>query len=153
MSNFKASNFVIILRKISFFIIYFAILKKVKEKSENMNHIKYVTVLITAILTVTACKKTNSIEEKTENKPVISTTNLKTVALNVEGMTCEIGCAKTIEQKLSKIEGVQSAKVNFEKKEAEIKFDSIAVNIEKLSAAIESTGDGETYKASEIKSK
>ena len=42
---------------------------------------------------------------------------------------------------------------NFEKKEAEIKFDSIAVNIEKLSAAIESTGDGETYKASEIKSK
>ena len=118
-----------------------------------MNHIKYVTVLITAILTIIACKKTNSIEEKTENKPVISTTNLKTVALNVEGMTCEIGCAKTIEQKLSKIEGVQSAKVNFEKKEAEIKFDSIAVNIEKLSAAIESTGDGETYKASEIKAK
>ena len=38
-------------------------------------------------------------------------------------------------------------------KYSEIKFDSIAVNIEKLSAAIESTGDGETYKASEIKSK
>lgn len=118
-----------------------------------MNHIKYLTVLITAILTITACKKTNPIEAKSIHKHVISDANLKTAVLHVDGMTCEIGCAKTIEQKLSKIEGVQSAKVNFEKKEAEIKFDTTVLNIKKISAEIESTGDGETYEASEIKSK
>ena len=33
----------------------------------------------------------------------------------IEGMTCAMGCAKTIEKKMAKMDGVKSAKVDFEK--------------------------------------
>jgi len=39
-------------------------------------------------------------------------------------MHCEYGCAKGIEKKIAKREGIQSAKVDFETKEAVIEYDA-----------------------------
>lgn len=47
---------------------------------------------------------------------------LQTAVLRVEGMTCS-SCAKAVEIALAKDEGVKEAKVNFEKKEAVVKYD------------------------------
>ena len=39
---------------------------------------------------------------------------LSEVSFSVSGMMCKMGCAKTIETNLSKMEGVQQASVDFE---------------------------------------
>ena len=64
-----------------------------------------------------------------------------------------MGCAKTIETKLSKMDGVQKATVDFDKKQATVEFDASILTPEKLTKAVESTGDGESYKVSEMKTK
>ncbi|MCY3997883.1 MAG: heavy-metal-associated domain-containing protein [Flavobacteriaceae bacterium] len=44
--------------------------------------------------------------------------------LTIDGMVCEIGCAKFIEDQLNDLNGVSTAQVNFETKVASISFDS-----------------------------
>jgi copper chaperone CopZ len=66
-------------------------------------------------------------------------------------MTCAVGCAKTIEKQLSEMDGVQNAKVDFDKKVATVNFDLDKLKSEDLVKAVESTGDGQTYKVSNIK--
>ena len=61
-------------------------------------------------------------------------------------MTCGIGCAKTIEGKLSETEGVGEAKVDFESKIATVKFDKTKQTIESLTKTIEKVGGGDLYK-------
>lgn len=90
---------------------------------------------------------------KTEKKEVVAAAQPETASFKIEGMTCAMGCAKTIETKLSKMDGVQKATVDFDKKEATVDFDGAVLNAEKLTKAVESTGDGETYKVSEMKTK
>ncbi|MEN8704158.1 MAG: heavy metal-associated domain-containing protein [Polaribacter sp.] len=78
------------------------------------------------------------------------------VSLAISGMTCEIGCAKTIQSKLSKKEGVLDAKVVFKDSIANIEFDANTTSKKELIAFVDGIAGGELYKASEastIKSK
>lgn len=75
----------------------------------------------------------------------------ETASFKIDGMTCAIGCAKTIETKLSKMDGVQKVSVDFDKKQATVEFDASIVTPEKIVQAVESTGDGATYKVSNVK--
>jgi periplasmic mercuric ion binding protein len=52
----------------------------------------------------------------------------KICSLQIEGMMCEKGCKSTVENKLSKMEGVAEAKVDFETGVALVKFHSDVVN-------------------------
>lgn len=70
----------------------------------------------------------------------------------IEGMTCAIGCAKTIEEKLAAMDGVQKATVDFDKKLATVAFDGAKQTSELLLKAVEETGDGKTYVVSNMKS-
>jgi copper chaperone CopZ len=85
-------------------------------------------------------QKTNAVAVKPE-----------TTSFKIEGMTCAMGCAKTIEDKLSKMNGVQKAVIDFDKKEATVSFDASVMTSKKLIEAVETTGDGETYKVLEVK--
>ena len=49
---------------------------------------------------------------------------METVSLAISGMTCQIGCAKAIQSKLSKKEGVADVVVVFTDSIATITFDS-----------------------------
>ena len=62
-------------------------------------------------------------------------------------MTCAMGCAKTIEKKLSNMDGVQNATVDFDAKIATINFDADKLATQDLVKTIESAADGKTYKA------
>ena len=42
---------------------------------------------------------------------------------SIKGMTCEMGCAKTIEKKLAKMDGMKSATVDFKNELALVEFD------------------------------
>ena len=73
----------------------------------------------------------------------------ETVSLAVSGMTCEIGCAKTIQSKLSKKEGVLGAKVIFTDSIANIEFDANITSKKDLIAFVDGIAGGGIYKASE----
>ena len=70
----------------------------------------------------------------------------------IEGMTCEIGCAKTIQEQLASMDGVQNATVDFDKKFATVEFDASKQSPELLLKAVQETGDGKTYVVSNMKS-
>ncbi|MDX6745729.1 heavy metal-associated domain-containing protein [Polaribacter sp. PL03] len=71
------------------------------------------------------------------------------VSLAISGMTCEIGCAKTIQSKLSKKEGVIDAKVVFTDSIANIEFDANTTSKKDLIAYVNGIAGGDLYKASE----
>jgi mercuric ion binding protein len=107
---------------------------------------------ISAVLFI-SCKQTASAPgEKTvaESKSTINPEKLEKATFNIEGMTCAIGCAKTIEKELSETNGVQNASVDFDKKEATVSFDSSIQNPESITKIVEATADGETYKVSNM---
>ena len=59
----------------------------------------------------------------------------------IEGMTCAMGCAKTIEKKMAKMEGVKSATVDFDKKLAMVEYDDAKVTPESLENTVTSVAD------------
>jgi copper chaperone CopZ len=124
-----------------------------------MKLIKSIITLGLATSLLISCKDTASKptkndspnESSAENKSPAVAQKPETASFKIEGMTCAIGCAKTIETKLSKMDGIQKATVDFDKKEAVVNFDAAVLTSEKIVKAVESTGDGETYKVSDIK--
>jgi copper chaperone CopZ len=84
-------------------------------------------------------------------KEIAAVVKPETASFSIDGMTCAVGCAKTIEKQLSEMDGVQNAKVDFDKKVATVNFDLDKLKSEDLVKAVESTGDGQTYKVSNIK--
>ena len=107
---------------------------------------------------LTGCKQTDSAPKEanesaavTEKVPV-PTARLETASFTIDGMTCAVGCAKTIEKKLSGMDGVQKATVDFDKKTATVAFDKEKQTPETLVKAVEATADGKTYKVSNVHS-
>ncbi|MEC4004177.1 heavy-metal-associated domain-containing protein [Flavobacterium sp. SUN052] len=99
----------------------------------------------------TASKPADDITETTTKKEVAAAVKPETASFTIDGMVCPDGCAKTIEKKLSAMDGVQNAKIDFEKKEATVNFDLDKLKSEDLVKAVETTGDGKTYKVSNVK--
>jgi len=67
----------------------------------------------------------------------------------IDGMTCEIGCARTIEKKIARMDGVKSATVDFERKLAMVEYDEATVNHSSLEATVSKAAD--IYKVSDMK--
>jgi len=113
-----------------------------------MKNIKNIAFAALITLFVISCKKeaTPETKEVATPKTEIATENLETASLSIDGMTCEIGCAKLIEGKLSGADGVSEAKVDFETKMATVKFDKTMQSIESLTKIIEKAGGGDLYK-------
>lgn len=125
-----------------------------------MKFTKSIAALAIAGLVFVGCKKEEDKSlavvnaEKTAPKEhkAIAPENVQTASFTIEGMTCAVGCAKTIEAKLSDLEGVEKAAVDFDKKTATVTFDKTIQNPESLTKVVQETGDGKTYKTSNIKS-
>lgn len=126
-----------------------------------MNFTKSIAIIALSGLLLTSCKD-NKAEVKTETasteaaapkvKKAIAPENLQTASFTIEGMTCAIGCAKTIQEELTALDGVQEAKVDFDKKLATVTFDKTVQTPESLTKVVQDTGDGKTYKVSNMKS-
>lgn len=108
---------------------------------------KYIKILAFAFLTISmiGCKPTDT--KKTETSSSNQPAKLITSYVTIEGMTCEIGCAKTIESKIAKLDGVAESKVNFEGKKGTFTYDSNKISEEKIISSINGLLDGKTYKA------
>lgn len=125
-----------------------------------MKTTKQFLALAVAGLFFVACKDTNSVStEETANETAVQTEevqneilaeNLQTASFTIDGMHCEHGCAKGIEKKLAKLDGIKSAKVDFESKEATIEYDATVHTPQVLADVVKSMDD--KYEVSNVKS-
>ena len=127
-----------------------------------MNFKKSILTLSLASILFVGCKEKAEDSDVKENmettevappkaKKEIVAANLQTATFAVEGMTCAIGCAKTIQDDLTNLNGVQVAKVDFDTKLATVTFDKTVQNPEKLTKAVEAAADGKTYSVKDMK--
>ncbi|TVZ56599.1 heavy-metal-associated domain-containing protein [Lutibacter sp. Hel_I_33_5] len=111
---------------------------------------KYISAVLVVCVLLTSCKTES---KKTDAPKVELAANTQKVSLNISGMTCEIGCAKTIQSKLSKKAGVLEAKVVFKDSIANIEYDANKTSKKDLIAFVDGIADGGLYKASECAKK
>lgn len=69
----------------------------------------------------------------------INKANLKSVTVNLQGMTCE-ACEKTITTITGKVSGVTDIKASFMKQTAIVEFDQTQTDVRKIMDSIGSTG-------------
>ena len=114
---------------------------------------KKIAFLLLSICFIASCnevKKTSPSEEKTTEKKEEVAANYKSVEVDIEGMTCEIGCARTIESKLSKVDGVIYSKVDFEHKKGVFTFDTNKLSNQDITNKIEGIAGGDLYFVTKI---
>ncbi|MQP24515.1 hypothetical protein GFJ94_05505 [Flavobacterium sp. LMO8] len=120
-----------------------------------MKNLKNIGLALLMTLSLASCKQENkevTVEET--KKEVVSEADLakmQTASFTIDGMTCAMGCAKTIENKLAGQEGVGQAVVDFETKIATVKFDAEKQSLESLTKTIEGVAGGDSYKVTESK--
>lgn len=102
-------------------------------------------------LFLVSCINTNEdkTKEKQEEVKTLSA-KLTNVEVKIEGMTCEIGCARLIQSKLHKTEGVKFVNVNFEEEKGEITFDANQISDSELKKIIEDIAGGDLYKVVQV---
>lgn len=106
-----------------------------------------VLVLLSSVFVLFSCKKEVSTPEEVTveykedtKKPIAENATIAKAKFNIEGMTCAIGCAAKIEKSLGKMDGVQSAKVDFETKTAEVSYDVDQVTTSLLTERVMKAG-------------
>ena len=127
-----------------------------------MKTLNSILTLLLLICFVYSCKnKTEVITKTVENgkteavrvdqkqmKNANDSENFTAAKFTIKGMTCEIGCAKAIEKKLAKMDGMYNAKVDFEMELATVEFDTKKISTEDLISTVKSVSD--SYSAQDV---
>ena len=109
---------------------------------------KNILLILALSLTVASCNETKKQDNKTTSKEIkkeVLPEKLQSIEVAIEGMTCEIGCAKLIQSKLYKFDGITYAKVTFEDKKGEITYDANKVTKDDIKDEIEKIAGGDLY--------
>ena len=91
------------------------------------------------ILVETAASQSNNKSSKTE------TSNATSARFTIKGMSCEIGCARAIENELSKLDGMYKARVNFKKEMATVEFDADKIDKSLLISTVSSVSQTQSF--------
>lgn len=104
------------------------------------------------ILFFASCDTKVKTKEMSEEKPetIVVAENLKQIKVDIKGMTCEIGCARLIQSKLYKADGITFAKVSFEDSSGIVSFDEKRINEDEIKTIIERTAGGDIYTVASI---
>lgn len=120
-----------------------------------MKTLKNIMALAVMILLIVNCKNEVKPEVKTvevaaeSSKTVDPNATFAKAEFTIDGMTCEIGCAKTIEKKIAKMDGVKSAKVDYDRKLAMVEYNEAKVTPTSLETTVTNVAD--IYKVSDMK--
>mgnify|MGYP002011474430 FL=1 len=79
---------------------------------------KFSYALLVVVFSLASCTETTA-QPKEGTQEVVANTEM---TMNIEGMTCAMGCARAIEVELNNIEGVDGAKVDFESTKATLSY-------------------------------
>jgi Cu+-exporting ATPase len=120
-----------------------------------MKNLKNIGLALLMTLSLASCKQESKevVAEETKKEAVSEAdlAKMQTASFTIDGMTCAMGCAKTIENKLAEQEGVGQATVDFDTKIATVKFDAEKQSLESLTKTIEGVAGGDSYKVTESK--
>ncbi|WP_298531256.1 heavy-metal-associated domain-containing protein [uncultured Algibacter sp.] len=122
-----------------------------------MKNIKHILVFALIATFTFSCKnntkpEVKTVEVETESEVVKELDTNATYAkaeFTIDGMTCAIGCAATIQKKIAKMDGVKSATVDFDTKLAMVEYNEAKVTPITLEEAVGKVSD--TYKVSDMK--
>lgn len=121
-----------------------------------MKTLKGISLLFIAAAFMVSCKQTSNEQKETvtteTTEKVVSAEvagTMQKATFQVEGMSCAVGCAKVIEGKLAKMDGVKAAKVDFDTKTATVDFDDAKQNPEAIKKMVEEIAKG-AYKVQNI---
>ena len=119
-----------------------------------MKKINFLFPLI-GLLIFSACKnnkapKTVSIETRAIENVETFFHEARSLAMNIEGMVCAVGCAAIIEKNLNQTEGIKEAKVDFETKKATLIFDANILSASEVKQVVLKTGKAYTVKDFEL---
>lgn len=115
-----------------------------------MKTIKFLSILI-VLFTIFSCNNGAKASAKNAAKITSAKEDLQSIEVNIEGMTCEIGCAKLIQSKVYKLDGVKESKVNFEEKKGIFTFDKNKISSEEITKKINGIAGGDLYKVTDVK--
>ena len=105
----------------------------------------YIYIIMLSVIFTSSC---TSEKPKSEIKDTTRTEIIKLskAEFEIEGMTCQIGCAKMIASKLSKIEGVDNIEVSFENRLGTISYNSNKINKQQIIDTVEKIANGTLYR-------
>lgn len=109
-----------------------------------------ILLLFSFIFSCDSVKKDTPRKKMDEQKEEVAAV-YKSIEVDIEGMTCEIGCARTIQSKLSKFPGVTFSKVTFESKKGQFTFDINKVTQEEIINKISGIAGGDIYSITNTK--
>ena len=116
--------------------------------------------LVSILVLILNCKQNKSAEiisVETANSQIHNETpqteglNYGTATFTIKGMSCEMGCARAIENKLSKLEGMSKANVNFQDEMATVKFDANKINEALLVSTVTSVSQTLSFSVEDFK--
>lgn len=110
----------------------------------------YLAIIVFMALVSCNIKTGDNISVQNENVEELAE-NLKNIEVEIEGMTCEIGCARLIQSRLSKTDGIKFAQVSFEDKLGNISYDKNKISKDKIIEEIQKVAGGDTYKVLAIR--
>ena len=85
---------------------------------------------------------------KKEKKELVE--DLKNIEVGINGMTCEIGCARLIQSKLYKTDGITFANVSFEDSIGKITYNANQISNKEIKEIIENIAGGDLYEVGKI---
>jgi len=115
---------------------------------KSINKILSIALLIIIFISCNNGKNENKEVQVVAEKSLAE--NLKNVEVQIKGMTCEIGCARLIQSKLYKEEGVKFAKVSFADSIGNITYDANRITSEEIKKVIQKVAGGDLYQVVNI---
>ncbi|MBT4915496.1 MAG: heavy-metal-associated domain-containing protein [Formosa sp.] len=113
-----------------------------------MEFLKNILSVTFILIILSSCMKDKNAEIKTINlssekinQKLDPNAVYSKAVFNIKGMTCEMGCAKTIEKKLAKMDGMKSAVVDFKNEMASVEFDVAKLNHSSITKAVNQVSD------------
>ncbi|MGB5320747.1 heavy-metal-associated domain-containing protein [Lutimonas sp.] len=126
---------------------YIAYFCKILLKIEEVKVLIKIFSISIIVLFFISCesRKEAKLDVKETSETNVVAQNLRQVKVDIKGMTCEIGCARLIQSKLYKADGVTFAKISFEDSSGIVKFDQNRISAEGIKKIIEKTAGGDIY--------
>ena len=118
-----------------------------------MKILNTLVVVMSLVMLVSCEQKKEAAEAEPKVLAQSTTPEIKKMEIDIEGMTCEIGCARTIQSRLTKKEGVKLAEVNFSEKKGLVEYDAQIITEKEIIETVEKIADGELYKVTNTSEK
>lgn len=114
-------------------------------KSIRIMSLKNILISMFLLTALASCKnegkaeiKTINIHSETSRQALDPNATYSKAEFSIKGMTCEMGCARTIEKKLAKMNGMKSATVDFKNESAIIEYDTAKITTSSIKEAVSS---------------